>query len=307
MSTMSNFHNGFDKLKNCIEFQAISQNLDVLWLYCLFSVECEKDDRVVYFSWSEIKLEKWDILYSQLRYASRFNISIWKINKMVKLLEKIGFGENKNTNKYSIFKLKNDFILMQAWKQNESKLKTKWNTYKVWKYNINKNIYISEIENYFFDKTGFKEEIVNMDPEITFEDFKRSFDNYLSIRDSSLTYYNYTFTLNKFLSSENWYRKFLDAKIEDFLNWKKMGEYEYEKTRKKRAEIKRKEEEAMEETEKEKKRKIEWLESKLETLTEEEKKEIWDEAIKKADGFNIKWERYLRSVFNSIVFDRYWI
>lgn len=238
MSNMSNIENGFILINRSIKQTNIVNTLDLMWLFCHFCLNATYEDKEYILNWKRIILKKWSYVYSQLTLSEHFGLSIGKINKLIKLLEKIGICENKNTNKYSLVELKNDFVFAQSWKQNENKMKTKWN--KIINNKNIKNIYIREIENYYYRMTWIDEKIINISSDISFEEFKKSFDNYLNIKNSPNTFYNYNYTLNNFVNSKNGYIKFLTAEIDDFLTAKGRIEEEIEKTQKKRKEIENK-------------------------------------------------------------------
>lgn len=262
---MSIFENGFVLINKDIKYTKIFNSLDYMWLLVYFSINASYYDKEYIINWQTIFIEKWGLVYSQFWLSQHFGISIGKINKMIKTLEKIWLCENKNTNKFSYLKLKDDFIFMQAWKQNESKMKAKWNIQII--NNKDNNIYI---ENYFEKITWIREELKN-DYDLTIENFKLSFDNYINIRDSKNTYYSHIFTLNQFLKSKKGYLHFLNAKIDDYIDGRKMGEIEFDKTQERRKNIIQSQK--IEEFEEEKR--IENIKNWL----HEKKKELWQEKI----------------------------
>lgn len=270
---MSNFENGFILINKAIKTTNIANSLDFLWLYVYFCLNVQFNDREYILNWQNIQVEKLSMYYSQLSLSQHFGISLGKINKMIKCLEKWGMCENKNDNKKSFIKLKKEYCFFESWKQNENQMKTKWN--KINKSNKLNNIYIL-IGDYFFKNSWIRENIDDLNINITFEDFKKSFDNYLLIRDSEKTFYNYKFTLRQFLNSEKWFKQFLNCKFEDFISWTKAGEIEFEKTQEKRsAKIQAEKIEQFNEEQRLENKKI-WLDKTIKSLSTEQKTEILD-------------------------------
>lgn len=236
---MSNNTNGFVMITNSIRTSEIWHDLHLLWLYLYFCLRAETKETVKIMNWQNIYLKKWQCLYYQKHISEYFGVSIGYINKSIKLLKKYWLCENKNTNKHSIIEPKNIINLPTSWKQNENEMKAKWNNSN----NNNKliNSIYYEISKIWENKFWINENIEDLYINFTFEDFKKSFENYIKILESDFTYYHYKFKLRDFISSPKWFKQFLNAKFEDYIDWRKQEEFEILKTHEKVKKIKQKE------------------------------------------------------------------
>lgn len=253
---MSNNKNGYIMLSNWLINSQIWHDLQLLWLFVYFCLRVEIEDNTKVIKWQEIKILKWQCLYFQKHISEVFGLSIWKINKSIKMLKKYWLCENKNTNKYSIIEPINIITFNQPWKQNENKMKTKWNNINN---NNNYNNIYTQISKIWESEFWIKENIEDLTIEINIEEFQKSFNNYLKILKSKFTFYHYKYKLRDFILSPNWLKKFLHAKFEDFLDWRKMEEYEIQKTKEKREIILKLENENDNEISSEQNKKLEWF------------------------------------------------
>ena len=299
----------FDKI-DC----QIWHDLDLLWLLYFFVLKCSKYDKNINFNWKEIFLQKWSYIYSQLSLAHYFRISAWTVFNKIKILEKFWFVESKNTFKYSLIVVNLDLLFEKNWKQNESKMKQLYNNKLLYKYiYINKNLEIFEKiikawnyrkkENNSFEKLEIRESIIknfNEDQIINW------INKYFDIFYSDKTFYDYEFNLEKFLKSEKWLEFFINANFENFLDWKKIAQESQKDLKEKRKKIlefeKKKEIEAEELSNK----KIRWIKSKINELSEVEKSVISRLCEEKLEKF--LWPKtpaIYTATFNKIILDKF--
>ena len=115
------------KLHRKILDNPIANNWALIWFFCYLLLSVSHKDNEFYLWYEKIIQKPWEWIISQKKLSKQFWVSIWTIHRRLNILKVENIIEIKSTNKYTIVIIQNWDKYQGDWKQNENKMKTKWN------------------------------------------------------------------------------------------------------------------------------------------------------------------------------------
>lgn len=126
---------GRTKLHRKIQDNSISSNLELLGLFSYFLTKANHSYNILYISNTKIEIKPWQFVWSVRWISERFGISIWKTQRLLKILEEEKIVIHKWYTKYSLFTIVN----RHRYQSSDTQIDTQIDTQTIHRQVTNKN------------------------------------------------------------------------------------------------------------------------------------------------------------------------